>query len=472
MLRKIFLKQIKEQIKSINIWILIVAIFLFYYTQFIGDIKRYSVNPIESRIKDEVFLSIDQFFGITKEYTDLEELMEAIYNNMKIDYESGKVLKIKGTNRIYEKIDDEQKKTLYEAITEIEQKDFIFDSNILEKVDKSLGENTVYDLYKLDLNLYSEYIYNNMKYDYELGNTLRFRGIGRVYEKINNEQRKYLKEAMEEIKNTSFETMDEYDEFMGKVDVALGGHTIYNKNNNITMIMEIKHNDYEKEIEKYNTIVKEDKITNAYGRLFADYIGIATSLFTVFITAFTLIKDKRYSTNEIIYTTRVSSYKYIIGKYLGDIIIAILIVLLVAARATWVFHGFSKLIGESISYTAFFKYSILWIFPTIMFVTSLSYVLQLIFDNGIVPIIFQFFYWRYSVTPLIPKGIQPTKYFIRFNRVVPYSEFQPLIKDICLNRILFTLFALILLFIAIKLWDRKRGNINSGFKIRKKGILH
>jgi ABC-2 type transport system permease protein len=469
MLGKIFLKQIKEQTKSLSILILIVAIFLFYYTQFIGDIKRDSVNPIEPRIKD---LSIDQFFGVTeKEYMNFEELMEAIYNNMKADYESGQVLKIKGVNRVYEKINDKQRKILGEAITEIKQKDFIFDSNILEKVDKSLGENTVYDLYKLDLNLYSEYIYNNMKSDYELGDTLRFRGIGRVYEKINNEQREYLKEAMEEIKNTSFETREEYDKFMEKVDVALGRHTIYNRNNNITMIMEIKYDDYDAEIEKYNAILKEDKITNAYGRIFADYIGIATGFFTVFITAFTFIKDKRYSTNELIYTTRVSSYKYIIGKYLGDITIASLIVLLVAGHATWIFHGFSKLIGESISYTAFFKYSILWVFPTIMFVTSLSYVLQLIFDNGIIPIIFQFFYWRYSIMPLISETVQPTKYLIRFNTIIPHSEFQPFVKGISLNRILFTIFSLILLFLAIKLWDKKRGEMSNGFKTRKKDVL-
>nr|WP_246566004.1 ABC transporter permease [Tissierella simiarum] len=363
--------------------ILIVSIFLFYYTQFIGDIKRDGIKPMPPRFK----------------------------------YSVANDLVIKGV-------------TLEDHI---------------------------------------EYAYNTMKADYDSGDTLRIKGINMFYEKINEEQMQFLKETIKEMESISFQTNDEYDVFIDKVDKALGGNTVYSNENNFSSIIRSRY--YDEDIELYNAILKEDKVTNAYGRLFADYIGIAISFFTVFITAFTLIKDRRYNTNELIYTTRVSSYKYIIGKYLGDITAAILIVFLVAGHATWMFHDFSKVTGDPISYTAFFKYSILWIFPTIMFVTSLSYVLQLIFDNGIVPIIAQFFYWMYSMTPLTPEGVQPTKYFIRFNRAVSYSQFQPLIKDIYLNRTLFIIFSLVLLFLAIKIWERKRGNINSGFKVGKKGIL-
>jgi hypothetical protein len=383
MLREIFLKQIKEQIKSLSILILIVAIFLFYYTQFIGDIKRDGIKPMPPRF----------------------------------EYSTTDGLAVKGV-------------TLEDHI---------------------------------------EYAYNTMKADYNSGDTLRIKGINMFYEKINEEQRKFLEEAIIEMEDISFQTIDEYYGFIDKVDRALGGNTIYSSENNFSFIIRSKY--YEEDIEAYNAILKEDKVTNAYGRLFADYIGIAISFFTVFVTAFSLTKDKRYNCNELIYTTRVSSYKYVLGKYLGDIAIASLILFLVTGHATWIFHGFSKLTGDPISYGGFFKYSIVWIIPTIMFVTSLSYVIQLIFDNGIVSIIVQFFYWLYSMKNLIPQGIQPTKYFIRFNKIIPHSEFEPFMKEIYLNRILFTIFSLVLLFLAIKLWDRKRGEMSSGYKSRKKDIL-
>lgn len=218
------------------------------------------------------------------------------------------------------------------------------------------------------------------------------------------------------------------------------------------------------EKKEYEAILKEDKVTNSYARLFADYIGIGLGFFMVFVTAFTLVRDKRYGSNELIYTREVSSLKYVGGKYLADVITALIIVLVVAGHATWLFHGFSKLTGDSISYTAFYKYTILWILPTIMFVASLSYVLQVVFDNGIVPIIIQFIYWMYSIDI---HNNQITKYIIRFNEIAPYSQFQPLEHTIFVNRIFYTLLSIVLLFVAVKLWDRKRGMLDDGFKIIK-----
>lgn len=374
MLRKIFLRQIKEQTKSLSILILIVAIFLFYYTQFIGDIKKGGIKPIPPRF----------------------------------EYNTANGLAVKGV-------------TLEDHV---------------------------------------EYAYNTMKADYNSGDTLRIKGINMFYEKINEEQRNLLEEAIKEMEGISFQTIDEYDVFMDKVDRALGGNTVYSNENNFPSIIRSRY--YDEKTEIYNAILKEDKITNAYGRLFVDYIGIAISFFTVFVTAFTFTKDKRYNCNELIYTTSVPSYKYVLGKYLGDIAITVLILFLVTGHVTWMFHSFSKLTGDPISYVGFFKYSIVWIIPTIMFVTSLSYVIQIVFNNGIVPIIVQFFYWLYSVKNLLPQGIQPTKYFIRFNKIVPHSEFEPYMKGISLNRILFTIFSLVLLFLAIKLWDKKRGELNNG----------
>lgn len=381
MFRKIFTKELKHQFTSLTIIILVVSTFLFYYTQFIGDIKRWWVKPIPPRIDAKIMWN-ESDIGLLISNDEIVKL-----------------------------------------------------------------------------------VYENMKADYEIGDTLKAKGISRIYEKIDDEQRRILKEAVEEFKNKSFNiTKDEFQNIRERVDESLGGNSLYGEGQYHSLI---NRESYEVEKAEYDAILKEDRITNAYARLFADYIGIALGFFMVFITAFTLVRDKRYDLREFIYTTEVSSFKYVGGKYLANVFTAFFIVLIVAGHATWMFHGFSKLNGDPISYMAFFKYATLWILPTIMFVASLSYVIQLVFDNGVVSIIIQFIYWIYSSN--IHEN-QITKYIIRFNRIVPYSEFKIFEHDIFINRIFYTLLSIILLFIAMKLWDRKREMIDSGFRIRKKAI--
>lgn len=382
MFKKVFSKELKYQFTSFTIVILIVSTFLFYYTQFIGDLKRWWVKPIPPR-------------------TDTEVLWE----------KRGDILTLNN-----------------------------------EEVVKS--------------------VYENMKTDYEKGYTLKIKGINRVYQKINDKQRTALKEIIEEFRDKSFDmNYNEFKNIMEKADKALEGNTAYNEE--YYRLCFASQDLYEVEKKEYESILKEDKVTNAYARLFADYIGIAIGFFMVFVTGFTFVRDRRYGSDELIYTRQVSSFKYVVGKYLADILTAFIIVMIVAGHATWMFHGFSKVTGDPISYTAFFKYTILWILPTIMIVASLSYVLQIIFDNGIVPIIIQFLYWMYSSDI---HHNQISKYIIRFNNIVPYSEFQTVEHTIFVNRIFYTLLSIVLLSLAIKLWDIRRGALGEGFKIRKKAI--
>ena len=372
MFRKVFLKELKHQFTSITIVILLVSTFLFYYTQFVGDLKRDWIKPIPPRIDTKV-LWVKKVDILT---INDKEITRSVYENMKVDYEHGNTLKIKGINRVYERINDSEKSVLKDAIKEFEDK-------------------------------------------------------------------------------SSDMTNEDFDNIMKKVDRVLGGNTAYNEE--YYLLCFATKEPYEVEKKEYESILKEDKITNAYARLFADYIGIAIGFFMVFVTGFTFVRDKIYGLDELIYTREVSSFKYVGGKYLADILTAFIIVMLVAGHATWLFHGFSKVTGDPISYIAFFKYTILWILPTITIVTSLSYVLQIIFDNGIIPIIIQFLYWLYSSNI---HHNQISKYIIRFNKIVPYSEFQLVEHTIFTNRIFYILLSIVLLFAAMKLWDIKRGALD------------
>ena len=61
---------------------------------------------------------------------------------------------------------------------------------------------------------------------------------------------------------------------------------------------------------------------------------------------------------------------------------------------------------------------------------------------------------------------------IKFNQIAPYSEFQSFEHTIFVNRTFHTLLSIVLFFVAVKLWDRKRGMLDDRFRIRKKLFLN
>lgn len=124
-------------------------------------------------------------------------------------------------------------------------------------MDKALGGSTVYNYAKLNNSLRLKYIYENLKADYEVGDTLKFKGINRVYEKINNNQRKFLEKTINELKYKDLESDQEFYSIIEQIDNALGENTIYNKDNYITILCS-RGESYE--VEKKNTKLFSKKI--------------------------------------------------------------------------------------------------------------------------------------------------------------------------------------------------------------------
>lgn len=288
--------------------------------------------------------------------------------------------------------------------------------------------------------------------DLENHNTPLFDDMGRIELKpLADGQLTLLEQLNITLQDTSF-TEALYGDMLEQLQQSFGEHTIYTQDRVKRYGAKVKNYLFNKQ--EADAIKKYEKITGAYARLFADYIGIAVGFFSIFIAGFALVKDKRYKAAEMIYTKPVSSIKYVLSKYVGNVVLMLAVVLIIAAYTTYTFH----IEYDQINVFAFFQYTLTWILPTIMMVTSIGYLIQIIAGNGIVPIIAIFAYWFYSM-PFTRQQYHITRYIIRYNKVTTLAKYQEVASVITTNRLFITGASLIILIIALWIFEKKRGHI-------------
>lgn len=288
--------------------------------------------------------------------------------------------------------------------------------------------------------------------DLENHNTPLFDDMGRIELKpLTDGQLTLLEQLNITLQDTTF-TEALYGDMLEQLQQNFGEHTIYTQDRVKRYGVKVKNYLFNKQ--EADAIKKYEKVTGAYARLFADYIGIAVGFFSIFIAGFALVKDKRYKAAEMIYTKPVSSIQYVLSKYVGNVVLMLAVVLIIAAYTTYTFH----IEYDQINYVAFFQYTLTWILPTIMVVTSIGYLIQIIAGNGIVPIIAIFAYWFYSM-PFTRQQYHITRYIIRYNKVTTLAKYQEVASAITTNRLFITGASLIILIIALWLFEKKRGHI-------------
>ncbi len=312
-------------------------------------------------------------------------------------------------------------------------------------------------------------VYSRLILTARIGQVLKHGFIINKQLNLTDEQKDFLKYSANKISSKGIVegklvpnvTYKEYKEIIKKVDEELGGNTQFNEKYISSYINRPKT--YEEAIKSFEDIVNKDKITGAFGRIFADYMGITAGIFPIFLSAFILTRDKRFKAHEIIYNRNISSFKYILSKYIAVNIIILLCYLAFATHATFIFSQLASVSNYSINYFSFYYYTLTWVFPTVLFVTSLSFLLSIVFNNGIVTLPVFTILWFISLMPL--KGEYGlSKYVIRFNTVGQYDNFIMWQGDIIFNRVAYLVVSIILVLLASLIWSWKRGNIDASPK--------
>lgn len=292
---------------------------------------------------------------------------------------------------------------------------------------------------------------------------------------LSSDQRSLLKDAADKIGTFKDDNdvdikvnYDEYLKIVRELDKKLGRNTCYGDKYRQTVLY--RNMTYEEAVMEFNNLLNKDKLTNAYGRLFADYMGITAAFFPIFLSAFILTRDKRSKMHELIYSRSISSGIYIASKFIALVLSAFLIYLVSAFLATAKFSILAYQNSYNIDYLAFFKYTFAWILPTLMFTTAFGMFVSMIFNNGVYAIPLQFVIWMTSLMPL-EGNYNLSKILIRFNTVGDYSKYILWKQEIIINRIFYVLISIALLFITALLLEWRRGGGFGIFKKHKKSNI-
>lgn len=318
-------------------------------------------------------------------------------------------------------------------------------------------------------NLVREYVYNRY-ITYPIGFYKEVILSGRKYKKMSeilsevtglpiteveklNEA--YFLETYEEINPPNELTYELFLEHMKKADKILGGGSAYSEDfmkSNVRVPVT-----YEEALANYNLILEKDKITGAFARLFSDYMGIILGILPVFMAVTRGLRDKRAQVEQVIYAHSISSKNVIVSRYLAMVVMMTLPVVILSILPTMQGIYYGKSLGESVDVFAFIKYIIGWLIPTIMITTSVGVFITELTETAFA-IVIQGIWWFVSLFMGVGNlvGNYGWNLMPRHNSVGNYQLFINNIDMLIVNRLTYTIAAILILILTIVVYENKR----------------
>ena len=255
---------------------------------------------------------------------------------------------------------------------------------------------------------------------------------------------------------------------MTETDKILGGGSMYSPE-------EIDHNfslapaSYEDALAEYNELVHEDHITNGYARLFCDYHGIFMVLLPVFLISVYLAADRRSKMEEIIFSRGVSSFRLMFARFAALICTEMLPVLVTAFLANIRVIQFYGLDG--LDHLAMFKYTLIWILPTVIAVTGIDmFMLNIL--HPVCVVVIQFAFWFYALFMQASSAeLGIFSLIIRHNTEYDRQLFMDQLPTFVCNRLFFTGLGFVLALASVVIWNlRREGKLHVSKQLPKLSV--
>ncbi len=250
-----------------------------------------------------------------------------------------------------------------------------------------------------------------------------------------------------------YESMIDY---MNSLDSELGGNTVLGPKYR----QFIRAMTYEESLIEYESQKDDGKITAVYARMLADYLGISAGLFVVFLSSFSLLRDKYWRTQELIFSSNVKSIVYVGAKFIGLFISVMSVFLTIGLIETTIFLFQANMYNATVNFLDFFKYIIAWVAPTVMFGIILPMLIAIIAENSIFAIVVKFCMTLILLFNTELTGQYDfTRFIIRFNGNNFYQQFASAIKY---NRLFYVGISLMLILLTTFIWEVKRNKVMGG----------
>lgn len=219
---------------------------------------------------------------------------------------------------------------------------------------------------------------------------------------------------------------------------------------------------YEESCAEYDQTIQSDKVTGSFARLFCDYMGLSLGLYPIFIIVYMWLRDRLNNMSELLYIRRASSFKLVVTRYLSDITMVLIPVILLSFESLLPLMSFGSEHGISIDLFAYIKYILWWLLPTVIIVSVTGTFFTLLTDSPIA-VLLQFLWW------IIDKGVtglsgdtKITTLMIRHNTLRGYELIQDNFYCICMNRLLMGGIGILLVIMSVWILQQKRrGRINA-----------
>lgn len=248
-----------------------------------------------------------------------------------------------------------------------------------------------------------------------------------------------------------------YDEFlkeMKKIDELLGGGSDYSEEE-LQYAEEPKT--YEQAMEEYNSFIKKDKVTNAYARLFCDYMGIMLAILPVFLAVTRALKDRKAQAEQVIYMRRAGSFTVVVSRYAAAAFMVVVPVLILSCYTLTQAVYYARSIHVEYDALAFVKYIGFWLLPTILVSLSVGFFLTELTDSA-VAVLVQGAWWFVSIFLNTGNlvGTAGWNLIPRFNRIGGYDIYEQMQEQLMRNRFFYTGMALALLLLTVWIYSKKR----------------
>lgn len=395
----LFLKECKQILKSMVYYIYVIVLILFLTSQMSGD----SVNDLQKPKEGQ------DYYGTTvsTDKTDimertLAELLQEVYRNSFSTYPMGFY---KGVV-----LDDNELEEIKDIIEDCSSKDW----NTLEK------EMTEY---------------------YEAADQSTIEGTIQAM----------VKDRVEVKKDLSYDT---FCKKMERVCELIGKGSSYEKKL-LDAGVDVPC-DYETALEEYHGILERDKVTGAYMRLFCDYAGIVLAVLPIFLGVTRCLRDKRSQAEQVIYGRNAGAGVIQISRYLANVCMAFLPVLIVSfiLQLPWQYQA--ETLGVNADILAFLKYDLVWLLPEIMVVLATAFLITELTENVIS--IFVQVVWAivslFNVGGLV--GGFGGKLILRWNTVGAAAMFEQQKSQLYWNRGFYFALSLVLVVLTCLVYTKKR----------------
>lgn len=225
---------------------------------------------------------------------------------------------------------------------------------------------------------------------------------------------------------------------------------------------------YEEAVAEYEKTVYEDRVSNAFARLFCDYTGRTLGLFPVFVVVVFWMKDKKSEMEELIGCKSAGS-GYIMGARVAAMVTAFMLpVILLSFESLIPLLRYSVESGIAVDAFAFLKYIFWWLFPTVLLVTAVGMFFTVLTASPLAVLVQGAWWFVDSGLTGLSGDTGLFTLMIRHNMLNGSEIIKEDFMILCVNRGLAVVISVLLMILAGRIYDgKRRGKLSYGHTCQK-----